>query len=78
MTKEVMTMVGMSTFKEMGEHFDWSNYQHIPIIWCFEVKFDFQRRARAVENGSMSDPLPGSDVYSRVVSIDTGRIALFV
>ena len=78
MAKEVGTMLDMNTFKDMGEHFDWKGYQHIPIIWCFDVKFDFRRRARAVANGSVSDPLPDNEVYSGVVSIDSVRIALFV
>ena len=64
-------MLNMNTFKHMGKHFEWSGYQYIPIIWCFDVKIDFQRRARAVANGSMSDPLPDEEVYSGVVSIDT-------
>ena len=71
-------MLNMNTFKDMGKHFNWSNYQYIPIIWCFDVKFDFRRRARAVANGSMSNPLPDEEVYSGVVSIDTIRIALFI
>ena len=51
MTKEATTMLNMNTFKDMGKHLDWSGYQYIPIIWCFDVKFDFRRQARAVANG---------------------------
>ena len=78
MALEVSTMHGMDTFKDMGSSFDWKGYQYIPIIWCFDVKFDFRRRARAVANGSMSTPLPADEVYSGVVSIDTVRIAMTV
>ena len=78
MAQEVATMHEMSTFKDVGSDFDWDGYEYIPILWCFDIKFDFRRHARAVANGSVSSPLPPDEVYSGVVSLETIRIAMTI
>ena len=49
-------------------------YQNIPLLWTFAVKFDGRRRARLVAGGHVTTK-PVNDYYSGVVELETIRIA---
>ena len=54
-----------------------SDYEKIPILWTFDVKFDGRFRARCVAGGHMtSDQV--ADLYSGVVDLETVRIAFVI
>ena len=41
-------------------------YQKIPLLWTFAVKYDLRRRARLVAGGHVTDDIK-DDMYSGVV-----------
>ena len=52
------------------------DYQKIPLLWTFAVKFDGRHRARLCAGGHRTRD-PETDYYSGVVELETVRI-LFV
>ena len=57
---------------EITEEFD-----KVPVIWAFAIKFDGRHRARACAGGHKTRDLT-QDLYSGVVELETIRIALVV
>ena len=49
-------------------------YQRIPLLWVFAVKFDGRHRSRCVGGGHVTDDI-ANDYYSGVVDLETARIA---
>eukprot|EP00957_Ditylum_brightwellii_P150548 11463600-Ditylum_brightwellii.AAC.1 len=49
--KEASALRDMATFELMLEKFDLTDYQHVPLIYAWDVKFDGRRRARLVAKG---------------------------
>ena len=58
---------------EKGEEIP-ADYQQIPLIWTFDVKFDGCRQACCVAGGHVTPDLE-EDLYSGVVDLETVRIA---
>ena len=52
-----------------------ADYQKIPLLWVFAVKYDGRHRARCVAGGHVTPDLQ-EDLYSGVVDLQSVRIAL--
>ena len=63
-----------NSFREKETDEDLSDYQYIPLLWAFAVKYDGRRRARLVAGGHVTDDLE-YDIYSGNVDLETVRIA---
>ena len=75
--KEIDQLQEFESFVPVDDSFDLSGYSYVPMLMCFDVKFDGRHKARYVANGSLMDD-PGDDIYSGVVGIDAVQIALFL
>jgi len=75
---EANTLRDLDVFEIMPEGFDLSDYQYVPLIYAFDVKFDGRRRARLVGNGKRTTGPPPSEIWSGVVSTDAVRTAMFL
>ena len=64
-------MKDLGVFKLIAKDFDLSDYQFVPLIYTFNVKFNCRRRARLFANGSVTIQPSEVEVWSAVVSIDT-------
>lgn len=53
-------------------------YQHIRLIWVYDVKHDGRRRARLVAGGHTTWIRKGDSAYSSVVNLRTLRMALLL
>lgn len=60
------------------KNYDLSDYQFVPLIYTFEVKFDGRGRTQLVPNGDATIGSPEAEVWSGVVSTDTVCTALFL
>ena len=76
--KEATSLRELNTFEIPREGFDLSEYQYVPLIYAWDVKFDGRRKARLVANGKVTIGPPESDVWSGVVNIESVRIILFL
>ena len=75
MKKEITLIVDeYNSFREKETDEDLSDYQYIPLLWAFAVKYDGRRRARLVAGGHVTDDLE-YDIYSGNVDLETVRIA---
>jgi hypothetical protein len=52
-------------------------YQRIPLLWVFAVKFDGRHRSRCVAGGHVTDDI-ANDYYSGVVDLEIERIAFLI
>ena len=77
MKKEIEQLQEFESFIPIEADFDLTGYTFVPMLMCFDVKFDGRHKARYVANGSHTAD-PGDDIYSGVVGIDAVRIALFL
>ena len=77
MKKEIDQLQEFESFILVDEKFDLEGYTFVPMLMCFDVKFDGRHKARYVANGSQTED-PGDDIYSGVVGIDAVRLALFI
>ena len=76
--KEIQQIIDFKTFEAKGRNFKVpTDYTHIPVHLCFDVKFDLRRKARLVAGGNWTDP-SSEDVYAGVVSLDSVRTAFFL
>eukprot|EP00957_Ditylum_brightwellii_P178787 13618749-Ditylum_brightwellii.AAC.1 len=68
----------MDTLELVPKSFDLSEYQHVPLIYAFDVKFDGCRHARLVANGKVTiDPIE-HDMWSGIVNTESVRTAMFL
>jgi hypothetical protein len=77
--KEVKALYGeFNCFKLVEEGKDApSDYQRIPLLWTFAVKYDGRRRARLVAGGHRTPDLE-EDLYSGSVNLETVRILFLI
>ena len=52
-------------------------YQYVPLIWAFAIKFDGRARARCVASGNVTKDIK-FDIYSGVVDLENVRIAFVI
>ena len=62
------------TFREPMEENNLLEYQLIPYHMIYDVKFDGRRKARLVAGGNWT-VTPKEDIYSRVIGMDSVRLA---
>jgi len=76
--KEVNELLEHDTFKIIDNVEELaSEYQFIPPHFVLDCKFDGRRKVRLVAGGNWTNP-DDSDIYSRVVSIETVRLLFFI
>ena len=51
------------------------DYQYIPLLWTFSVKFDGRKRARCVAGGHMLPKIDEEESTSTMVALDTIKLA---
>ena len=51
------------TFEIPEPDFDLSDYQYVPLIYAWDVKYDGRRKARLMANGKVTMGPPESDVW---------------
>ena len=61
-------------FREINDNENLRDYQYIPLLWAFAVKYDGRRRARLVAGGHVTNDLD-FDIYSGNVELETVRTA---
>eukprot|EP00957_Ditylum_brightwellii_P108452 8272882-Ditylum_brightwellii.AAC.1 len=61
--KEASTLRDIATFEL---NFDLTDYQYVPLIYAWDVKFDSRRRANLAANGKVTIRPPEEDVWSGV------------
>ena len=64
-------------FKPADEGEITDEYQKIPLLWVFDVKFDGRYRARCVAGGHMTENIQ-FDMYSGVVDLESVRMAFLI
>eukprot|EP00957_Ditylum_brightwellii_P181327 13813241-Ditylum_brightwellii.AAC.1 len=75
---EATTLREMATFSLVPDGFDLKDYQFVPLIYAFDVKFSGRRKARNVANGKVTIGPPECEVWSGVVSTETVRLAMIL
>mmetsp|Transcript_38133 Transcript_38133/g.53719 ORF Transcript_38133/g.53719 Transcript_38133/m.53719 type:complete len:150 (-) Transcript_38133:355-804(-) len=60
---EATTVKKLVVFKIMPKNFDLEGYQHVPLIYTFDAKFDGRRRARLVGNGKRTIGPLASEIW---------------
>ena len=76
-TEVTLLSEDFNCFKVANEGDITNEYQRVPVIWAFAVKFDGRYRARACAGGHVTKD-PHDNYYSGVVELETIRIALAV
>jgi hypothetical protein len=75
---EKAQLLEYKTFKDQGYRGRVPvGFQRIHVHFIFDCKHDLRRKARAVANGSQTEP-PKDSVYSSVVSLRSLRLAVFL
>jgi hypothetical protein len=75
---EASTLRKMDTFALVPDGFNLEEYQFVPLIYAFDIKFDGRRKAGLVANDSVTIGPPESEIWSGVVSTETVGLAMFI
>ena len=78
MTTEATALLDHNTFRIPKSGEDLLDYQFVPLVYAFDVKFDGRRQARICGNGGVVKKLDAAEVYSGVVSNDSVRTIMFL
>src|SRR5210317_1293619 len=74
--KELKSLKDFNMFRVLEDHEKIpEGYIRISYHFVHDVKFDLRRKARLVMGGHRTPDVPDVEVYSRVVSIETIRVA---
>ena len=75
--REASALRALDTFIIPDENFDFSEYQYVPLIYAWDIKFDGRHKARLVVNGAVTVGPSEDEVWLGVVDTNIVWIIYF-